>query len=105
MARECKAFHVDFCAEGLSKSKSPQGFVSNLAAKDEPWHPILSPRLSQLGSQSIREASQLAIPSTLYQYMPTNSGWGRVEDWRGIPKVEPSRLLPVSSGSASIAKP
>jgi hypothetical protein len=30
---------------------------------------------------------------------------GRVEDWRGIPKVGPSRLLPVSSGSASIAKP
>jgi hypothetical protein len=29
----------------------------------------------------------------------------RVEDWRGIPKVEPSRLLPVSSGSASIARP
>jgi len=30
---------------------------------------------------------------------------GRVEDWRGVPKVEPSLLLPVSSGSASIAKP
>jgi hypothetical protein len=31
--------------------------------------------------------------------------WGRVEDWRGVPKVQPSRLLPVSSGSASVAKP
>ena len=30
---------------------------------------------------------------------------GRVEDWRGVPKVWPSLLLPVSSGSASLAKP
>jgi hypothetical protein len=30
---------------------------------------------------------------------------GRVEDWRGVPKVRPSLLLPVSSGSASIAEP
>jgi hypothetical protein len=30
---------------------------------------------------------------------------GRVEDWRGVPKVWPSLLLPVSVGSASIAKP
>ncbi len=30
---------------------------------------------------------------------------GRVEDWRGVPKVWPSLLLPVSSGSASIAPP
>jgi hypothetical protein len=30
---------------------------------------------------------------------------GRVEDWRGVPKVQPSLFLPVSSGSASIAKP
>jgi hypothetical protein len=30
---------------------------------------------------------------------------GRVEDWRGVPKVWPSLLLPVSVGSASIAEP
>jgi len=30
---------------------------------------------------------------------------GRVEDWRGIPKVKPICLLPVSSGSASLAEP
>ena len=29
----------------------------------------------------------------------------RVEDWRGIPKVKPICVLPVSSGSASIAEP
>jgi hypothetical protein len=28
---------------------------------------------------------------------------GRVEDWRGVPKVKPSLLLPVSVGSASIS--
>jgi phenylacetate-CoA ligase len=30
---------------------------------------------------------------------------GRVEDWRGVPKVKPSLFLPVSSGSASLARP
>jgi hypothetical protein len=30
---------------------------------------------------------------------------GRVEDWRGVPKVWTSLLLPVSVGSASIAEP
>ena len=30
---------------------------------------------------------------------------GRVEVWRGVPKVWPSLLLPVSVGSASIAEP
>ena len=29
----------------------------------------------------------------------------RVEDWRGVPKVWPSVLLPASSGSASLAEP
>jgi hypothetical protein len=30
---------------------------------------------------------------------------GRVEDWRGAPKVQPILLLPVSSGSASLTEP
>ncbi|MFZ1005961.1 MAG: hypothetical protein WAN65_03935 [Candidatus Sulfotelmatobacter sp.] len=30
---------------------------------------------------------------------------GRVEDWRGVPKVKPICLLPVSSGSASLTRP
>jgi hypothetical protein len=29
---------------------------------------------------------------------------GRVEDWRGVPKVRPICLLPVSYGSASLAE-
>ena len=31
--------------------------------------------------------------------------FGRVEDWRGAPQAWPIRLLPVSSGSASLAEP
>ena len=30
---------------------------------------------------------------------------GRVEDWRGVPKVRPICLLPVSYGSASLSEP
>jgi hypothetical protein len=47
------------------------------------------------GSLSPRSPS-LRFPSPLI---------GRVEDWRGAPKVRPIRGLPVSCGSASIAKP
>jgi len=41
----------------------------------------------------------------LFLFLPLLVDCGRVEDWRGVPKVWPSLLLPVSSGSASIAEP
>jgi hypothetical protein len=47
-------------------------------------------------------------PGRLFQSFVADVGdyaYGRVEDWRGVPKVWPSLLLPVSVGSASIAEP
>ena len=44
----------------------------------------------------------LTIQAMLRFYIPLV---GRVEDWRGVPQVRPILVLPVSSESASLAKP
>jgi hypothetical protein len=64
-------------------------------------------RLGQSGRGADRLDFQYSTDATALN----NGTWtdfnalGRVEDWRGVPKVWPSLLLPVSVGSASIAEP
>ena len=49
--------------------------------------------------------SAVAVVDMQNAFASKNGMLGRVEDWRGVPKVWPICLLPVSSGSASLAEP
>jgi hypothetical protein len=75
------------------------GNTSGLPA-DELWGMVGHPgKMTRDGIQANKEPRTLGHPGRKGHYR------GRVEDWRGVPKVWPSLLLPVSVGSASIAEP